>query len=143
MISVSHRLLLLLLLTLAVLPSVAEQEKTGGWRLATESSPYLRLHADNPVEWYPWGEEAFAKARRENKPLFISIGYFTCHWCHVMARESFSNPDIAKQLNDGFVAIKVDREQRPDVDAAYMQYVMMTRGRGGWPMSVWATPNGD
>ena len=143
MIPVSYRLLLLLLLTLAVLPSVAEQEKTGGWRLATESSPYLRLHADNPVEWYPWGEEAFAKARRENKPLFISIGYFTCHWCHVMARESFSNPEIAKQLNDGFVAIKVDREQRPDVDAAYMQYVMMTRGRGGWPMSVWATPNGD
>ena len=143
MISVSHRLLLFLLLTLAVLPAVAEQEKTGGWRLAAESSPYLRLHADNPVEWYPWGEEAFAKARRENKPLFISIGYFTCHWCHVMARESFSNPEIAKQLNDGFVAIKVDREQRPDVDAAYMQYVMMTRGRGGWPMSVWATPNGD
>ena len=92
MTSVSHRWLLLLLLSLAVLPSAAEQEKTGGWRLATESSPYLRLHADNPVEWYPWGEEAFAKARRENKPLFISIGYFTCHWCHVMARESFSNP---------------------------------------------------
>ena len=143
MISVSHRLLLFLLFTLAMLPSVAEQDKTGGWRLATESSPYLRLHADNPVEWYPWGEEAFAKARRENKPLFISIGYFTCHWCHVMARESFSNPEIAKQLNDDFISIKVDREQRPDVDAAYMQYVMMTRGRGGWPMSVWATPNGD
>jgi uncharacterized protein YyaL (SSP411 family) len=143
MMSLSSRLPLFLLLTLAVLPSVAEQDKTGGWRLAAESSPYLRLHTENPVEWYPWGEEAFAKARRENKPLFISIGYFTCHWCHVMARESFSNPGIAKQLNDGFVAVKVDREQRPDVDAAYMQYVMMTRGRGGWPMSVWATPNGD
>ena len=138
-----HRLLLFLLPALAVLPSAAEQDKTGGWRLATESSPYLRLHADNPVEWYPWGEEAFAKARRENKPLFISIGYFTCHWCHVMARESFSDPGIARQLNAGFVAIKVDREQRPDVDAAYMQYVMITRGQGGWPTSVWATPNGD
>ncbi len=142
-IPLSQRWLLLLLLTLAVLPSAAEQEKTGGWRLAAESSPYLRLHADNPVEWYPWGEEAFAKARRENKPLFISIGYFTCHWCHVMARESFSNPEIAKQLNDNFVSIKVDREQRPDVDAAYMQYVIMTRNRGGWPMSVWATPDGE
>jgi uncharacterized protein YyaL (SSP411 family) len=141
MASVPQRLLVLLL-TLAVLPSAAERDKTGGWRLATASSPYLRQHAGNPVEWYPWGEEAFAKARRENKPLFISIGYFTCHWCHVMARESFSNPDIAKQLNDGFVAIKVDREQRPDVDAAYMNYVMLTSGRGGWPMSVWATPNG-
>jgi len=144
MISLLHRsLLLLLLVILPVLSSAAEQQKTGGWRLATESSPYLRLHADNPVEWYPWGEEAFAKARRENKPLFISIGYFTCHWCHVMARESFSNPAIAKQLNDNFISIKVDREQRPDVDAAYMQYVMLTRGRGGWPMSVWAIPNGD
>ncbi|MGB5427658.1 MAG: DUF255 domain-containing protein, partial [Gammaproteobacteria bacterium] len=89
-------------------------ERSGGWRLAAESSPYLRLHADNPVEWFPWGEAAFAKARRENKPLFISIGYFTCHWCHVMARESFSNPEIARQLNDGFIAIKIDREQRPD-----------------------------
>ncbi|HAJ91822.1 MAG TPA: thioredoxin domain-containing protein, partial [Gammaproteobacteria bacterium] len=136
-------MLLLLLPGLTLLSAAAEQEKTGGWRLAAESSPYLRLHADNPVEWYPWGEEAFAKARRENKPLFISIGYFTCHWCHVMARESFSNPAIAKQLNDNFISIKVDREQRPDVDAAYMQYVMLTRGRGGWPMSVWATPNGD
>jgi uncharacterized protein YyaL (SSP411 family) len=117
--------------------------RTGGWRLVTESSPYLRLHADNPVEWYPWGEAAFEKARRENKPLFISIGYFTCHWCHVMARESFSNPEIARQLNEGFVAIKVDREQRPDIDAAYMQFVTQTRGQGGWPLSVWAIPDGD
>ena len=136
---------LLLLVTigahLAAEPKPAE--KTGGWRLAAESSPYLRLHADNPVEWYPWGEAAFEKARRENKPLFISIGYFTCHWCHVMARESFSNPVIAKLLNDSYVSIKIDREQRPDIDAAYMQYVTLTRGRGGWPMSVWATPNGD
>jgi uncharacterized protein YyaL (SSP411 family) len=137
--------LLFLLLTVDAYSMAETQpvEKTGGWRLASESSPYLRLHADNPVEWYPWGEAAFEKARRENKPLFISIGYFTCHWCHVMARESFSNPVIAKLLNDSFVSIKIDREQRPDIDAAYMQYVTLTRGRGGWPMSVWATPNGD
>ena len=120
-----------------------EMEKAGGWRLALESSPYLRMHADNPVEWFPWGEAAFEKARRENKPLFISIGYFTCHWCHVMARESFSNPEIAELLNAGFVSIKIDREQRPDLDAAYMSYVTATRGRGGWPMSVWATPAGE
>jgi len=137
--------LLFLLLTVSAC-SVAEAQsvgKSGGWRLAAESSPYLQLHADNPVEWYPWGEAAFAKARRENKPLFISVGYFTCHWCHVMARESFSNPEIARLLNEGFVSIKIDREQRPDIDAAYMQYVSLTRGRGGWPMSVWALPNGD
>jgi uncharacterized protein YyaL (SSP411 family) len=120
----------------------ADSERSGGWRLAQESSPYLRLHANNPVEWYPWGEEAFAKAHRENKPLFISIGYFTCHWCHVMARESFSDPEIAALLNAHFVAVKVDREQRPDVDAAYMNYVIAARGQGGWPLSVWATPDG-
>jgi uncharacterized protein YyaL (SSP411 family) len=120
----------------------ADSERRGGWRLAQESSPYLRLHADNPVEWFPWGEEAFAKARRENKPLFISIGYFTCHWCHVMARESFSSAAIAALLNAQFIAVKVDREQRPDVDAAYMNYVITTRGQGGWPLSVWATPDG-
>mgnify|MGYP001814021870 FL=1 len=120
----------------------AGDEQTGGWRLAAESSPYLQLHAGNPVQWYPWGAEAFEKARRENKPVFISIGYFTCHWCHVMARESFSNPQIAALLNESFVAIKVDREQRPDIDAAYMSYVIATRGQGGWPLSVWATPEG-
>ena len=119
------------------------RDKPGGWRLAAESSPYLNMHADNPVQWYPWGDAAFEKARRENKLLFISIGYFTCHWCHVMARESFEDPDIARLLNDSFVSIKVDREQRPDIDAAYMRYVTLTQGRGGWPMSVWATPNGD
>jgi len=134
--------LLLLLTGVQPVAGTAPEERTTGWRLAAESSPYLRLHADNPVEWYPWGEEAFAKARRENKPLFISIGYFTCHWCHVMARESFSNPEIARQLNENFVAIKIDREQRPDLDAAYLQYVTLTRGHGGWPMSVWALPNG-
>ena len=133
---------LAVILLLTMMSTVSAAEKTGGWRLALESSPYLRLHADNPVEWYPWGEEAFEKARRENKPVFISIGYFTCHWCHVMARESFSNPEIAALLNAGFVSIKVDREQRPDVDAAYMDYVVATSGQGGWPMSVWATPEG-
>jgi uncharacterized protein YyaL (SSP411 family) len=141
---VSYRLLqLLLLLVLPCLSLAGDPEKAGGWRLATESSPYLQLHVDNPVSWYPWGAAAFAKARRENKPLFISIGYFTCHWCHVMARESFSDPAIARQLNDNFIAIKIDREQRPDLDAAYMQYVVLTRGQGGWPMSVWATPDGE
>ncbi len=114
----------------------------GGWRLAEASSPYLRMHAENPVEWYPWGEEAFKKAKAENKPLFISIGYFTCHWCHVMERESFRNPEIARLLNNGFVAIKVDREQRPDLDTAYMSFVVATRGHGGWPMTVLATPDG-
>ena len=136
------RACLAVVLLLAMTLPGATAEKTGGWRLAQESSPYLRLHADNPVEWYPWGEEAFEKARSENKPVFISIGYFTCHWCHVMARESFSNPRIAALLNAGFVSIKVDREQRPDVDAAYMNYVMATSGQGGWPMSVWTTPEG-
>ena len=117
-------------------------KRSGGWRLADASSPYLRLHADNPVEWYPWGEEAFARARAENKPLFISIGYFTCHWCHVMERESFRDPEIARLLNNCFVAIKVDREQRPDLDAAYMSFVVATQGQGGWPMTVLATPDG-
>ncbi len=140
------RIFLVLLLTgVCSLPhaETAPVEKSGGWRLTAESSPYLNMHSDNPVEWYPWGEEAFEKARRENKPLFISVGYFTCHWCHVMARESFENPEIAKLLNDSFISIKVDREQRPDIDAAYMSYITLSQGRGGWPMSIWATPNGD
>lgn len=117
-------------------------KRTGGWRLAEESSPYLRMHQDNPVEWYTWGEEALARAKAENKPLMISIGYFTCHWCHVMERESFRNPEIARLLNSGFVSIKVDREQRPDLDAAYMSFVVATQGYGGWPMTVLATPDG-
>ena len=133
---------LLLLVCLPEHAAAAPADRSAGWRLATESSPYLQLHAANPVEWYPWGEAAFAKARRENKPLFISIGYFTCHWCHVMARESFSNPEIAALLNAHFVAVKIDREQRPDLDAAYQQYVKLTHGQGGWPLSVWATPDG-
>jgi uncharacterized protein YyaL (SSP411 family) len=133
----------LLLLCMAFTGTAAtEPERTGGWRLALESSPYLRMHANNPVEWLPWGEAAFEKARRENRPLFISIGYFTCHWCHVMARESFSNAEIAGLLNAGFVSIKIDREQRPDLDDVYMSYVQATRGQGGWPLSVFATPDG-
>ncbi len=110
-------------------------------RLANEKSPYLLQHAHNPVDWYPWGEEAFEKARKENKPIFLSVGYSTCHWCHVMERESFSDPKIAAYMNDHFVNIKVDREERPDVDRVYMTFVQATTGSGGWPMSVWLTPD--
>ena len=109
-------------------------------RLAEEKSPYLLQHAHNPVDWYPWGQEAFEKARKENKPIFLSIGYSTCHWCHVMERESFENEPIAEVLNRHFVPIKVDREERPDVDRIYMNFVQATTGSGGWPMSVWLTP---
>ncbi|MDE3168028.1 MAG: thioredoxin domain-containing protein, partial [Acidobacteriota bacterium] len=109
-------------------------------RLANEKSPYLLQHAHNPVDWYAWGEEAFDKARRENKPIFLSIGYSTCHWCHVMEHESFENEGIAAILNEHYVAIKVDREERPDIDRIYMTFVQATSGSGGWPMSVWLTP---
>src|SRR5215210_1740510 len=110
-------------------------------KLAKEKSPYLLQHAHNPVDWYPWGEEAFARAKRENKPIFLSIGYSTCHWCHVMERESFEDPQLAKLINDHFVAIKVDREERPDVDRVYMTFVQATTGSGGWPMTVFLTPD--
>jgi len=110
-------------------------------RLLNEKSPYLIQHAHNPVDWYPWGDEAFEKARKENKPIFLSIGYSTCHWCHVMEHESFENPETAKIMNEHFVNIKVDREERPDVDRVYMTYVQATTGGGGWPMSVWLTPD--
>jgi uncharacterized protein len=110
-------------------------------RLAHEKSPYLLQHAHNPVDWYAWGEEAFAKARRENKPIFLSVGYSTCHWCHVMAHESFENEEVAAIMNREFVNIKVDREERPDVDRVYMTFVQATTGGGGWPMSVWLTPD--
>src|SRR5947207_1586447 len=110
-------------------------------RLAHEKSPYLLQHAHNPVDWFPWGDEAFEKARRENKPIFLSIGYSTCHWCHVMAHESFENDAIAAVMNREFVNIKVDREERPDVDRVYMTFVQATTGGGGWPMSVWLTPD--
>ena len=109
-------------------------------RLAQEKSPYLLQHAHNPVDWYPWGEEAFERARLENKPIFLSIGYSTCHWCHVMERETFENEEIAALMNRDYVSIKVDREERPDVDRIYMTFVQATTGSGGWPMSVWLTP---
>ena len=110
-------------------------------RLAAEHSPYLLQHKDNPVEWYPWGDEAFARARSEDKPIFLSIGYSTCHWCHVMEHESFESRQVADVLNRHFVPIKVDREERPDVDRVYMTFVQATTGSGGWPMSVWLTPS--
>jgi uncharacterized protein YyaL (SSP411 family) len=109
-------------------------------RLASEKSPYLLQHAHNPVDWYPWGDEAFEKAKREDKPVFLSVGYSTCHWCHVMERESFENEDVAALLNRHFVPVKVDREERPDVDRVYMLFVQASTGSGGWPMSVWLTP---
>ena len=109
-------------------------------RLAKEKSPYLLQHAHNPVDWYPWGDEAFEKAAREDKPVFLSVGYSTCHWCHVMEHESFEDEDIARLLNHYFVPVKVDREERPDVDRIYMLFVQASTGSGGWPMSVWLTP---
>ncbi len=109
--------------------------------LIHEKSPYLQQHAHNPVNWLPWGDGAFQQARAENKPVFLSVGYSTCHWCHVMERESFENPEIARILNEHFVSIKVDREERPDVDRVYMLFVQATTGSGGWPMSVWLTPD--
>jgi len=112
-------------------------------RLARETSPYLLQHAHNPVDWYPWGEEAFARARAERKPILLSVGYSACHWCHVMERESFEDPDIARLMNELFVNVKVDREERPDVDDVYMKAVQMLTGRGGWPMTVFLTPDGE
>jgi hypothetical protein len=110
-------------------------------RLAGETSPYLLQHAHNPVDWYPWGDEAFARAREERKPILLSVGYSACHWCHVMERESFENPDIAALMNELFVNVKVDREERPDVDDVYMKAVQVLTGRGGWPLTVFLTPD--
>ena len=116
-------------------------KELGQNHLAGEKSPYLIQHAANPVDWYPWGEVAFAKAGKENKPILLSIGYSTCHWCHVMERESFENEEIAQYLNEHFVSIKVDREERPDVDKIYMTaYQTMYQGGGGWPLSMFLTP---
>jgi uncharacterized protein YyaL (SSP411 family) len=116
-------------------------QSTAGNHLANEKSPYLLLHSHNPVNWYPWGVEAFQKAVREQKPIFLSIGYYTCHWCHVMERESYSNPDIAAVLNRYFVAIKVDREERPDVDRLYIAYLESANGTAGWPANIMLTPD--
>ncbi|MDQ3675134.1 MAG: thioredoxin domain-containing protein, partial [Gemmatimonadota bacterium] len=111
-------------------------------RLANETSPYLLQHAENPVDWFPWGPEALEKARREDKPILLSIGYAACHWCHVMAHESFEDPATARVMNDGFVNIKVDREERPDIDGIYMQAVLAMTGHGGWPMTMFLMPDG-
>ncbi|XP_016930377.3 spermatogenesis-associated protein 20 isoform X2 [Drosophila suzukii] len=118
-----------------------EEPPKQGNRLVASKSPYLLQHAHNPVDWYPWGEEAFEKARSENKLIFLSVGYSTCHWCHVMEHESFESPETADIMNENFVNIKVDREERPDIDKVYMQFLLMTKGSGGWPMSVWLTPD--
>ncbi|MDD1768754.1 MAG: thioredoxin domain-containing protein [Methanomassiliicoccales archaeon] len=110
-------------------------------RLISEKSPYLLQHAYNPVDWYPWGEEAFERARTDDRPVFLSIGYSTCHWCHVMERESFEDPDIARMMNEAFVCIKVDREERPDIDSVYMEACQMISGTGGWPLTIFTTPD--
>ncbi len=110
-------------------------------RLFESASPYLQQHAHNPVDWYPWGPEALERARREDRPIFLSIGYSTCHWCHVMAHECFEDQTIAAVLNEHFVSIKVDREERPDLDETYMNVVTALTGRGGWPLSVFLTPD--
>ncbi|MEO8323534.1 MAG: thioredoxin domain-containing protein [Actinomycetota bacterium] len=112
-------------------------------RLSGETSPYLLQHKDNPVDWYPWGDEAFEVARSEDKPVLLSIGYAACHWCHVMERESFEDIETARLMNEGFVSIKVDREERPDVDNIYMDAVQAMTGHGGWPMTMFLTPDGD
>lgn len=109
-------------------------------RLVSEKSPYLLQHAENPVDWYPWGDEAFAKAKAECKPIFLSIGYSTCHWCHVMAHESFEDAEVAKILNEKYISIKVDREERPDIDSIYMKVCQMMNGHGGWPLTIFMTP---
>ena len=111
-------------------------------RLAAESSPYLLQHQHNPVDWHPWGDEAFAAARATGKPIFLSVGYAACHWCHVMERESFEDQETADVLNEHFISIKVDREERPDVDQIYMSAVQLLTRHGGWPMSVFMTPEG-
>ncbi len=123
-------------------PSAFSAESGNGANsLIREKSPYLLQHAYNPVDWYPWGEEAFSKAKREDKPVFLSVGYSTCHWCHVMEHESFEDPEMAAAMNETFVAVKVDREERPDIDHLYMTVCqMMTKG-GGWPLTIIMTPD--
>ncbi len=110
-------------------------------KLVNDKSPYLLQHAKNPVNWYPWGEEAFDKARSEDKPIFLSIGYSTCHWCHVMAHESFEDSSVAKYMNETFISIKVDREERPDIDKIYMTVCQLMTGSGGWPLTIVMTPD--
>jgi uncharacterized protein YyaL (SSP411 family) len=121
--------------------SEADSTERRANRLINEKSPYLLQHAYNPVDWYPWGDEAFEKARKENKPIFLSVGYSTCHWCHVMEEESFENPEVARLMNEAFVSIKVDREERPDIDGVYMTVCRMMTGSGGWPLTIIMTPD--
>src|SRR5690606_6905014 len=111
-------------------------------KLSLESSPYLLQHAENPVNWLAWNEKSFEKAKKENKLLLISIGYSTCHWCHVMAHESFEDEEVAHIMNDGFINIKIDREERPDIDQVYMDAVQLMTGHGGWPLNIVALPDG-
>ena len=111
-------------------------------RLADATSPYLLQHKDNPVDWHEWGEEASDEARKRDVPILLSVGYSACHWCHVMAHESFEDETTAEEMNRWFVNVKVDREERPDVDSVYMEAVQAMTGRGGWPMTVWLTPDG-
>ena len=111
-------------------------------RLAHETSPYLLQHSENPVDWYSWGDEALERAREDDRPLLLSVGYSACHWCHVMERESFEDPETAAYMNEHFVNVKVDREERPDVDALYMEAVQAMSGHGGWPMTVFLDPEG-
>jgi uncharacterized protein YyaL (SSP411 family) len=118
-----------------------KKERKFSNRLAQEKSPYLLQHAENPVDWFPWNDEAFEKAKKEDKPIFLSIGYSTCHWCHVMAHESFEDEEVASLMNDTFVNIKVDREERPDIDGVYMQVAQMMTQRGGWPLTIIMTPD--
>ena len=143
----THLTVMLLCMALVMLPSAGDStaaqtaNKPAHNRLIKESSPYLLQHATNPIDWYPWGAEAFDKAQKENKPIFLSIGYSTCHWCHVMERESFSDAEVAALLNQYFVSIKVDREERPDIDQVYMTVTQTMTGRGGWPNTVFLTPD--
>src|SRR6266480_4139192 len=135
----------LLCLASALAAPAAAQEKDQpkhSNRLAKEQSPYLLMHAHNPTDWYAWGPEAFEKAKKENKLIFLSVGYSSCYWCHVMERECFNNADVAKLLNQWFVCIKVDREERPDVDTVYMTSLNVTGQRGGWPLSMFLTSEG-
>ena len=122
--------------------NMASEEKKYTNELIKESSPYLLQHAHNPVNWYPWGEKALEKAIRENKPIIVSIGYAACHWCHVMEHESFEDEEIATYMNDHFICIKVDREERPDIDQIYMNAVQLITGQGGWPLNCITLPDG-
>src|SRR5205823_13791855 len=119
------------------------RQSTGVNRLAQETSPYLLQHADNPVDWYPWGEAALTRAREEDRPILLSVGYAACHWCHVMEHESFEDDTTASLMNEHFVCVKVDREERPDLDSVYMDAVVSLTGHGGWPMTVFLTPDGE